>query len=85
MEKRRFRLRAIILTAALSVLGTLGAAALTLWLLLGTHGLAIATGTVIINSQFVGEYDKDALADVALGAMVSSLGDRWSYYMDAKG
>lgn len=83
-ETRRFKLRTIILTAALSVVITLGAAALALWLLLGTHGLAVATGAVLINTGFVGEYEEDAMADAALDAMVESLGDRWSYYADAE-
>lgn len=84
MKTRRFSVISIILTAALSVLVTLGAVALTVWLLLGSSGLAIATGAAYINARFVGEYDPDAMADAALGAMVSSLGDRWSYYMDAE-
>lgn len=84
MKTRRFSVISIILTAALSVLVTLGAVALTAWLLLGSSGLAIATGAAYINARFVGEYDPDAMADAALGAMVSSLDDRWSYYMDAE-
>ena len=85
IKAKRFSLRAIILTAALTVLITLGAAALVIWNLLGEAGLAITAGTICINSRFVGEYDPDAMADAALGAMVDSLGDRWSYYMDAEG
>lgn len=83
-KTRQFKLRTIILTAALSVVITLGAVALALWLLLGTHGLAVATGAVLINTGFVGEYEEDAMADAALDAMVESLGDRWSYYADAE-
>ncbi len=83
-NKKRFRLRSIIITAALSVVLTLGAVALALWLLLGTQGLAVATGALLINTGFVGEFDKDAMADAALNSMVESLGDRWSYYADAE-
>lgn len=82
--KKRFSTKAIILTAALSVLVTLGAVALAAWLLLGTSGLAVTAGVAFINTQFVGEYDEDTMADAALDAMVESLGDRWSYYMDAE-
>ena len=82
--KKRFSTKAIILTAALSVLVTLGAVALTAWLVLGSSGLAVTAGAAYINTQFVGEYDEDAMADAALDAMVESLGDRWSYYMDAE-
>ena len=45
----------------------------------------MATGAAVIRTQFVGEFDEDAMADAALESMVDSLGDRWSYYMDAEG
>ena len=83
-KNRRFRLRSIIITAALSVIFTLGAVALALWLLLGTQGLAVAGGALFIKTGFVGEYDADAMADAALESMVDSLGDEWSYYADAE-
>ena len=83
-KTNRFRLRSIIITAALSVVVNLGAVALALWLLLGSQGIAVATGALLINTGFVGEYDKDAMADTALDSMVQSLGDRWSYYADAE-
>ena len=83
-KTRRFRLRSILITAALSVVLTLGAVALTLWLLLGTQGLAVAGGAMYIKTGFVGEYDADAMADAALDSMVESLGDEWSYYADAE-
>ncbi len=83
MRKKRFSSISILVTAALSVLCALGAVALAAWLLLGSAGLSILQGVVTINTQFVGEYDADEMADAALDAMVESLGDRWSYYMDA--
>ncbi|MCC8121575.1 MAG: PDZ domain-containing protein, partial [Oscillospiraceae bacterium] len=83
MRKKRFSPISILVTAALSVLCALGAVALAAWLLLGSAGLSILQGVVTINTQFVGEYDADQMADAALDAMVESLGDRWSYYMDA--
>lgn len=82
--KKRFSVKTIILTAALSVILTLGAAALAAWAVLGTSGLAVTAGIAYINTLFVGEHDRDATADAALEAMVDSLGDRWSYYMDAE-
>lgn len=84
MKTKRFSVCSIVVTAALSVIITLGAVALAVWLLLGSSGLAVATGAAFINTKFVGEYDEDAMADAALDAMVESLGDRWSYYMDAE-
>lgn len=83
-KTKRFRLRSIIITAALTVIVTLGAVALAAWLLLGSSGLAIAAGAAYINTMFVGDYDEDVMTDAALEAMVDSLGDRWSYYMDAE-
>jgi len=83
-KAKRFTARSIVITAALSVLCTLGAVALAAWLLLGTSGLAVAEGAALINLAFVGEYDEVETADAALEAMVASLGDRWSYYADAE-
>ena len=83
-KTKRFSTKAIILTAALSVVVTLGAVALAAWLLLGSSGLTIAAGAAYINTFFVGDYDEETMADAALDTMVDSLGDRWSYYMDAE-
>lgn len=82
--KKRFTVKTIVLTAALSVVVTLGAVALAAWFLLGSSGLTIAAGAAYINTLFVGDYDEDAMTDAALETMVDSLGDRWSYYMDAE-
>lgn len=84
MKVKYFTVRSIIVTSALSVIITLGAVALVLWQSIGTPELAVLTGMKCIESRFVGEYDKDALADAALDGMVNSLGDRWSYYADAE-
>ncbi|MCD8376828.1 MAG: S41 family peptidase [Oscillospiraceae bacterium] len=84
MKTKRFSAVSIIITAALSVLCALGAVALAAWLLLGSAGLSILQGVAAINTRFVGEYDAGEMADAALDAMVESLGDRWSYYMDAE-
>ena len=39
----------------------------------------------IIRTQFVGESDPDAVTDAALANAIASLGDEWSYYMNAEG
>lgn len=83
LKKKRFSVLSVVLAAALSVLVTLGAAALLVWKSLGESGLAVAYGAAVIRAEFVEDYDEDALADAALSAMVNTLGDRWSYYMDA--
>ena len=37
----------------------------------------------IITEYFIGEVDETAMEDAAASAMISSLGDRWSYYIPA--
>lgn len=37
----------------------------------------------LIQERFIGEADTSAMEDAAAAAMVSSLGDRWSYYIPA--
>ena len=37
----------------------------------------------LISSRFVEEYDDTAMYDAAAGAMIDSLGNRWSYYIPA--
>ena len=61
-----------------------GLLALTACLLLGKWGLSVLESVVLINTQFVGEYDGDAAADSAIAAMVDALGDRWSYSLTAE-
>ena len=38
----------------------------------------------LLNRYFIGEVDQEKLEDAAASAMVSALGDRWSYYMTAE-
>lgn len=38
----------------------------------------------LIVEKFIGEADQTTMEDAAADAMVSALGDRWSYYMSAK-
>lgn len=37
----------------------------------------------LITEKFIGEVDRTALEDAAAAAMVSAMGDQWSYYMSA--
>jgi len=37
----------------------------------------------VIEKNYVGEYDNQKIKDAASAAMVSGLGDKWSYYMTA--
>lgn len=38
----------------------------------------------LIQDKFIGEVDKTAMEDAAAGAMIASLGDRWSFYLSAQ-
>lgn len=37
----------------------------------------------IVDERFIGNYDQEAAEDAAAAAIISSLGDRWSYYIPA--
>ncbi len=65
---------AVVVTAALTI-GLLSAAA---WAVLGPGGVALLQSAGIINTRFVGEYDRGDMVDGALTGMVDALGDRWS-------
>ena len=62
------------------------AAAVTLYLFTGSLSRASKLEQVesLIKACFIGEADMEAAEDAAAEAMVSSLGDRWSYYLNAK-
>lgn len=47
----------------------------------GPEGLALLQAERLIQKKFVGEYDETAVHQATLEAMVTSLGDRWSYYL----
>lgn len=82
---RRSSTCVIVVTAVVSVLLTLTLTAGVLCLLLGRTGLGVAQAMILIHTQFVGDCDLQAAADDALNTLVSGLGDRWSYYVDADG
>lgn len=60
----------------------LAAAALTMWLTAPGITKLSQLEALIIN-RFIGESDPTAIEDAAAGAMIKSLGDRWSYYIPA--
>lgn len=84
MYKKRYALWQLLLTILGSVLLTLAAIGTALWLTLGPDTLAMLQAWNIVNTRFVGEYDKGETADAALSGMIQGLGDRWSYYLDAE-
>ncbi len=84
MKEKRFTPIALVITAAVTLVLTLAAAALTAWLRLGPGGLAVLESMDLIRDRFVGEYDEEEVIDTALDAAVDALGDRWSLYLDAE-
>ena len=79
---RRFRLRALIITGASTMVGTLMLVFLAAWLIIGPEGLTLVEGLGLINTRFVGPYEKSEVVDQAMSGMIAALGDRWSYYLD---
>ena len=74
VKKLLLRISSYILVAALASFATL--------MLLG-RSVKLGQLERIVKTYFVGEVDDAAMADVAAEAMISSLGDRWSYYVSA--
>lgn len=72
----------LIIAISASIVGTLLAVFVALYLLVGAHGLSLLVALGIVNTQFVGDYDLAEVTDAALDGMVNGLGDRWSYYVD---
>ena len=85
MTKKRFPLWSLVLTALLSVLLSALLILGGLYALVGKEGLGMAESLILINSRFVGEHDIGEATDSAMDALITGLGDRWSYYMDAGG
>lgn len=83
MNKKRFSVRAILITVVITFLLTGGLGIIAARCLLGPGGLAMLRGMYLIRERFVADYDPDAAVDQALAAMVYSLGDRWSAYLTA--
>lgn len=72
--------KAVLLCLACFLLG--GALALGLvWKTLGEDGRTLVLANRLIQTGFVGEFDREQTKQAALAAMVESLGDRWSYYL----
>jgi carboxyl-terminal processing protease len=81
-ERKRFSLRTLIVGIVLAVVLTAGAIFAAAWIILGPEGLSLVETTALINLTFVGPFQRSDVADAAQQAMISALGDRWSYYLD---
>lgn len=82
MNKKRFSVRAIIITVLITFLLTGGLGIIAARCLLGPGGLAMLEGLSLIDRRFVADYDEAEAVDGALSGMVDALGDRWSLYLD---
>ena len=85
MSKKRFSVRAIIITAILTLMVTIGVGVLVVRSLLGPRALTLLEGLALIEDRFVADYDPDVALNGAMTGMVNALGDRWSHYLDQIG
>ena len=60
------------------------AAAMSIFTFFGTPAGKLGQLEQLITQCFIGEADTKVMEDYAASAMVSSLGDRWSYYVTAE-
>lgn len=81
MKEKRFTPKAIIITAAVTMVLTLILMALTAWLRLGPGGLAVLRSMDLINAKFPGDHDPSRTSEDAIQGMVDGLDDRWSLYL----
>lgn len=80
MKQRRFNAIHMLTSALAGALANL----LLLALLLGSQSLSLVTAWGAVRLRFVGDYDPDTALDSALSGLVTGLGDRWSYYLNAE-
>jgi len=81
---RRFTFRDLILSSLLSILLGMGLTIGVLFTRLDENGLSVIQALTVVRGQFVGEYEWNEVVDDTLNTMVTSLGDRWSYYLTPK-
>lgn len=82
---KRERLTRILSYALVALLSAAVTLAVVLGLVVSGNGQSkLDTIQKIIDSYFIGEVDQGAMEDAAAQAMISALGDRWSYYIPAE-
>ena len=70
---KRYSLTQLLLSALLGMTLTLAAVTAFLWFALGPESLTLLEAWGIVNTRFVGEYDKETAIDSALEGMVKGL------------
>lgn len=81
LRKRRFSAVHLAVAVGTTLCSTLLILFLAAWLAIGPEGLTLLEGMAMVNTRFVGEYDKSEVLDAAMSGMVDGMGDRWSYYL----
>ena len=84
LSQKRFSLLHLLLAIVLTLVVTVAAIALVCWAVLGRGGLTLLEGLALVNTSFVGEFEKSEIVDGAMSGMISATGDRWSYYLTAE-
>ncbi len=78
-ETKQF-LRQLLACLLCLILGG-GIALGAIWAWMGEDGRTLLSAQKLIDQRFVGDYDEDTDLHMTLNAMVTGLGDRWSYYL----
>lgn len=81
--KKLLRVLSYVLVALLTASLTLGGVALYLHSQPAPTTSKLDALETLIQDFFIGEVDRTKIEDAAANAMVSALGDRWSYYIPA--
>lgn len=81
MKSKLIKILSYVLVALASCAVTLG---LVIALMPGSNSSKLDQLEALISEKFIGEEDQKAIEDAAAEAMVTALGDRWSYYMTAE-
>lgn len=82
-SKRQVSLRVLLISSLLSVILGIGLSAGIFFLRMDKDARSMLQVVNIIRSQYVGDYDWHEVVDGSMDYMVSSLGDRWSYFLRA--
>lgn len=80
-KKKRISPWVAVLTGVAGLVVGGGVLFAVMWSSLGGPGMTLVQAYQIISHRFVGDYDPQESLEATLGAMVDSLGDRWSYYL----
>lgn len=83
--RKVLRVLSYVLVASIASAATAGVIFWTTWNSAGTTSAGkLGQISSLIQDKFIGEVDVKAMEDAAADAMIASLGDRWSYYLNAE-